>query len=328
MRLDHKSAVSEAQLDMLTQMSLSTSQKIFKICPFCNCVPMDCASQEEHSRTEKPDQLLQHIASHLRVIAYMSLPPRYDREDSSGDSTSKPSESVATGAGNKRTADTDLDKLSLIFDDATTPIFNHAVISTSLDNYQASIQDPMELRTELVVDPAWSNVTSREEEWGFSPETSYPHYGGIESDKTLQSFLNQDRLGYLPARSGIYRMRGIPLDHSLKDIEAWVPRALNADPRRIGLTIRSLAVDLDGRDKVAILGLQETPASLLTPGSEWYIDAAFENRNIYKTDNSGLSANHENTSNSAKPHRVTIDVHFNGLTVLKSFPDDTEHKIE
>jgi hypothetical protein len=118
-----------------------------------------------------------------------------------------------------------------------------------------------------------------------------------------------------------YRVRGIPLEYRLKKVQELLQSALELGTRR-DAQIRSLAIGPDQQTKMATVDFKAPPASLASDRNEWSFEILDDEGSDSKDD--------ENDDDDIVPKAptITIDNHFNGITILRSFKNVLEHKIE
>ena len=107
------------------------------------------------------------------------------------------------------------------------------------------------------------------------------------------------------ASSLVYRLSGLPVDHSIEDIRLLLERALKVSEEESGLEITSLAVDhYQAARQVATLTFLNIPSALssTSEANQWPIDLSGEDCDP------GIGADHP----------LIIDTHFHGLTPLNA----------
>lgn len=136
----------------------------------------------------------------------------------------------------------------------------------------------------------------------------------IELDKSTQSQL---------PRKFTYRIRGIPLEHGRRGSEALLRLVLRLDVTQSGIfKIKSLASSPDRRTKTATADFSIRPTCFPPEMDEW----EFQVPDINSDDETD-----DDDDKDFIPKKVTIitvDSHFHGLTVLRSFKEDSEHTVE
>ena len=115
------------------------------------------------------------------------------------------------------------------------------------------------------------------------------------------------------------RVRGIPSNCKLKDVKNILQTILKAEDPPTTKQIRSLALSPDRKTKTATVDFESLPTCLHPGNTQW----AFELPEGYDTNDS----EDEDDIISGSP-RITIDTHFKGLTILRSFKNVSDHKIE
>jgi hypothetical protein len=86
-----------------------------------------------------------------------------------------------------------------------------------------------------------------------------------------------------------------------------------------------MAISPDQKTKMATVNFKYPPPYLLSDRNEW----AFEIPDSDSTDfENGNDDDDDDDEIIPKPPTITIDTHFKGITILRSFKNVSEHKIE
>ena len=78
MNSDHAGTFNSSQLPLLVERCAVPANRPFEKCPICNRLPPYMEDVEKELGDKAPDLLPEHIAGHLKAIAFMFLPPRED----------------------------------------------------------------------------------------------------------------------------------------------------------------------------------------------------------------------------------------------------------
>ncbi|KAE9364149.1 hypothetical protein N431DRAFT_563543 [Stipitochalara longipes BDJ] len=74
MRSAHGGTFNESQLPLITELGVREGPRPFTECPLCNCVPEDIEEKRKKIGDNALDLLPEHIAFHLKALAFISLP--------------------------------------------------------------------------------------------------------------------------------------------------------------------------------------------------------------------------------------------------------------
>ena len=120
-----------------------------------------------------------------------------------------------------------------------------------------------------------------------------------------------------------YRVRGIPLQCTKRQAEDVLRSVLRLDEAQGTVRLRSMALSPDGKTKMATLEFKSRPPCFLSDQHEWSFEIPSTDKNDF------VDSNYEDDDDiiPAEPI-ITIDDHFNGITILRSFKNSSEHKIE
>lgn len=124
-------------------------------------------------------------------------------------------------------------------------------------------------------------------------------------------------------RSKAYRVQGIPLDRKRRDVQKLIASILRLETDHTTVALKSLAISADGQTKTAVFSSSENHDLLSPEQSEW----AFPISDGYDKE----EQNNQNSDDDDLVPRgltITIDTHFRGLTVLRSFSKESDHKTE
>jgi hypothetical protein len=120
-----------------------------------------------------------------------------------------------------------------------------------------------------------------------------------------------------------YRVRGIPREYNAKRVQELLSSILELDGTRGAVQIRSIAISLNQKTKIATVDFKNPPAWFSLDRNEW----SFEIPDVDSSD-----AKNDDTDDDddiiPKAPTITIDTHFKGITMLRSFKNISEHKIE
>ncbi|KFZ03699.1 hypothetical protein V502_10733 [Pseudogymnoascus sp. VKM F-4520 (FW-2644)] len=119
-----------------------------------------------------------------------------------------------------------------------------------------------------------------------------------------------------------YRVTGIPIDYKQKQVKAILQTALQLDKAGNSVKLRSIAISPNRKTKVATVCFSCRPI-LLPPRAdgEWHFPIPTEN-------NSGYSSADDDDDIIPQEQIITVDSHFKGITVLRSFSKLDDHKID
>jgi hypothetical protein len=122
-----------------------------------------------------------------------------------------------------------------------------------------------------------------------------------------------------------YRVRGIPLEYTLKKVQEFLRSVFELDGTRRDVQIRSMAISPDQKTKMATVNFKIPPARFSSDRNEW----SFEIPDVDSSDaeNDDNDDDDDDFIPKASP-TVSIDTHFKGITILRSFKNVSEHKIE
>jgi hypothetical protein len=83
-----------------------------------------------------------------------------------------------------------------------------------------------------------------------------------------------------------------------------------------------MAISPDRKTKIATVNFEAPPVCLLSDRNEW----SFDIPNV----DGGEAEKDDDDDDDIIPQapKITIDTHFNGITILRSFQNASEHKIE
>jgi hypothetical protein len=118
-----------------------------------------------------------------------------------------------------------------------------------------------------------------------------------------------------------YRVTGIPIDYKQKQVKVLLQTVLQLDKAGNSVKLRSIAISPNRKTKVATVCFGCRP-TLLPPraGGEWHFPIP--------EDNTGNSSADDDDDIIPQEQIITVDSHFKGITVLRSFSKLEEHKIE
>lgn len=119
-----------------------------------------------------------------------------------------------------------------------------------------------------------------------------------------------------------YRVTGIPIDYKQKQVKALLQTVLQLDKAGNSVKLRSIAISPNRKTKLATACFSCRPI-LLPPKAdgEWHFPIPTEN-------NSGNSSADSDDDIISQEQIITVDSHFKGITVLRSFSKLDDHKIE
>jgi hypothetical protein len=119
----HAGTFTDSQLPVLADLGARQGSRPFTTCPLCNCLPENIEAEVENIGDKALDLLPKHIAGHLKILAFISLPWRDDVDDYAQSGSKKSSDfSHHTSMGRKdiEQESTDMPSLSLSFDETPT----------------------------------------------------------------------------------------------------------------------------------------------------------------------------------------------------------------
>ena len=104
-------------------------------------------------------------------------------------------------------------------------------------------------------------------------------------------------------------------------MDVLLQEILQGNKRQNVFEVKSLALDLDQKTKTATVDFESLPSRLPPDKNEWTFDLPEEcsNQNSDGSDEDDVVL---------APQRLTIDTHFKGLTILRSFEKLSDHKVE
>jgi hypothetical protein len=106
-------------------------------------------------------------------------------------------------------------------------------------------------------------------------------------------------------------------------VQELLSSVLELDGTRGAVQVRSIAISLDQKTKMATVDFKNLPACFSLDRNEW----SFEIPDV-----DGSDAKNDDTDDDddiiPKAPTITIDTHFKGITILRSFKNISEHKIE
>ncbi|KFX90596.1 hypothetical protein V490_06374 [Pseudogymnoascus sp. VKM F-3557] len=149
-----------------------------------------------------------------------------------------------------------------------------------------------------------------------------------EADEPIQGLINLDistSLQLIASNKNeanvAYRVTGIPIGYKQKQIKALLQAVLQLDKAGNSVKLRSIAIGLNRKTKVAIVCFNCRPR-LLPPRAdgEWHFPIPEEN--------TGNSSADDDDDIITQEQIITVDSHFKGITVLRSFSKLDEHKID
>ncbi|KFY64655.1 hypothetical protein V496_03120 [Pseudogymnoascus sp. VKM F-4515 (FW-2607)] len=150
-----------------------------------------------------------------------------------------------------------------------------------------------------------------------------------EADESIKGLINLDistgSQSIAPDKNAAnvaYRVTGIPIDYKQKQVKALLQTALQLDKAGNSVKLRSIAISPNRKTKVATVCFNCRP-TLLPPraNEEWHFPIPTES-------NSGNSSADDDDDIIPQEQIITIDSHFKGITVLRSFSKLDEHKID
>ncbi|KFY22657.1 hypothetical protein V493_06435 [Pseudogymnoascus sp. VKM F-4281 (FW-2241)] len=116
-----------------------------------------------------------------------------------------------------------------------------------------------------------------------------------------------------------YRVTGIPIDYKQKQVKALLQTALQLDKAETSVKLRSIAISPNRKTKVATVSFTNRPI-LLPPRAdrEWHFPIFTESNSSADDDDDIIP----------QEQIITVDSHFKGITVLRSFSKVDEHRID
>jgi len=119
-----------------------------------------------------------------------------------------------------------------------------------------------------------------------------------------------------------YRVRGIPREYKLNKVQGLLQSVLKLVGTGRDVEVRSIAISPDQKTKMATVNFKTRPACFSSDMNEW----SFEIPDVDNID----AKNDDNDDDDIIPKTptITIDTHFKGITILRSFKNVSEHTIE
>ncbi|OBT77481.1 hypothetical protein VF21_05279 [Pseudogymnoascus sp. 05NY08] len=119
-----------------------------------------------------------------------------------------------------------------------------------------------------------------------------------------------------------YRVTGIPIDYKQKQVKTLLQTALQLDKAEISVKLRSIAISPNRKTKVATVSFSCRPI-LLPPRAdeEWHFPIPTES-------NSGDSSADDDDDIISQEQIITVDSHFKGITVLRSYSKLDQHRTD
>lgn len=121
-----------------------------------------------------------------------------------------------------------------------------------------------------------------------------------------------------------YRVRGIPLEYTLKKVQEFLRSVLELDGTRRDVQVRSMATSLDQKTKMATVNFKIPPAGFSSDRNEWL----FEIPDVDSSDTENDDNDDDDDFIPKASPTISIDTHFRGITILRSFKNVSEHRIE
>ncbi|KAF8849681.1 hypothetical protein BDZ45DRAFT_227669 [Acephala macrosclerotiorum] len=123
------------------------------------------------------------------------------------------------------------------------------------------------------------------------------------------------------AHKKTYRIRGIPSEYKKGELRKLLQAILRLGDTHSTVKLMSMAISPDRKTKVATVNFENSPTCLSPDRNEW----SFEIPNAKSGD-----AETENDDDDIilKAPVITIDTHFTGITILRSFKNLSEHRVE
>jgi hypothetical protein len=103
-------------------------------------------------------------------------------------------------------------------------------------------------------------------------------------------------------------------------VEKLLWSVLELDGTQDAVQVKSLAMSPNHKTKMATVDFRTQPARLSSSRYKWHFDIP----GSYAENNGG----EDDDDIIPKPPKITIDTHFKGITVLRSFKNVSQHKIE
>ncbi|KFY14696.1 hypothetical protein V492_02454 [Pseudogymnoascus sp. VKM F-4246] len=120
----------------------------------------------------------------------------------------------------------------------------------------------------------------------------------------------------------VYRVTGIPIDYKQKQVKALLQTVLQLDKAGNSAKLRSIAISPNRKSKVVTVCFSCRPTLLPSrTDGEWHFPIPTEN-------NGGNGSSEDDDDIIPQEQIITIDSHFKGITVLRSFSKLDEHKID
>jgi hypothetical protein len=110
------------------------------------------------------------------------------------------------------------------------------------------------------------------------------------------------------------------LEHKKTQVEKLLWSVLELDGTQDAVQVKSLAMSPNHKTKMATVDFRTQPARLSSSRYKWHFDIP----GSYAENNGG----EDDDDIIPKPPKITIDTHFKGITVLRSFKNVSQHKIE
>lgn len=124
-----------------------------------------------------------------------------------------------------------------------------------------------------------------------------------------------------PSYPKTYRVRGLPFHYTVHQAQILLQSVLALDVTTSVVRVRSLAVGTNLRYQVATVDIDGTIPGPLVGRHERTFD-------VSHISSGSEIFNPQDENVIPKALQITIDDHFHGFTVLHSFADDADHKIE
>jgi hypothetical protein len=121
-----------------------------------------------------------------------------------------------------------------------------------------------------------------------------------------------------------YRVQGVPLEYMSKKVQELLRSVLELNGPRHDVQVRSIAIAPNQKTKMATVNFKIPPACFSSDRNEW----SFEIPNVDSSDAENDDDDDDDEDIIPKAPTITIDTHFKGITVLRSFKNISEHKIE
>jgi hypothetical protein len=120
-----------------------------------------------------------------------------------------------------------------------------------------------------------------------------------------------------------YRVRGIPREYTWKRVQGLLSSVLQLGGTQGAVQVRSIATSLDQKSKMATVDFTNRPACFSSDRNEW----SFEIPEVDSGDAQNKDIDDDDDIIPRAP-TITIDTHFKGITILRSFKNVSEHKVE